>query len=303
MKAEVKEIGERGVIFQYEDENLVYLIKGEERLYLCDTHEGPESMKSVKNYIEKKGFQNKEMIIFNSHSDFDHNWGNCAFEDELIIGHKYNLERFKMRGQYDLEMKGRFQKGDVELVYPNLIFDRKISFIDDDIEFIYAPGHTICSSICIDKKDSVVYAGDLIEAPIPVILWDDLEQYISTLKYIRNLSVDTFIASHSGIVDLKLINDNIKYLRNLFEKNQIIFTGDEIAQKRHEANKKNLLMVIFESLARKKFGDEFDYHTFKINLWNELGVSYNDLKNEYKYLIETEEKELEKAFKNYYYNN
>lgn len=296
MKAEVKEIGERGVIFQYDDDNLVYLIKGKKRLYLCDTHEGPESMKIVKKYIEENDLVNKELIVFNSHSDFDHNWGNCSFEDELIIGHKYNLERFKMRGEYDLKIKGHFQKGEVKLVYPNFTFDKKISFADDEIEFVYAPGHTVCSSVCIDKKDSVVYAGDLIEAPIPVILWDDLEQYIATLKYLQNLSNNTIIASHSGIVDLRLINNNIKYLKNLFEKNEIIFTGDEIAHKRHEANKKNLLMVKLERLARRKSGDEFDYFSFKIDLWKALGVSYEDLKNEYKYLIETEEKELKEAF-------
>ncbi len=301
MKAELKEISERGVIFQYEDENLVYLIKGKDRLYLCDTHEGPESMKSVKNYIKENDLQNKKMIVFNSHSDFDHNWGNCTFEDDLIIGHKYNLQRFKMRGQYDLEVKGHFQKGDVKLVYPNFTFDKRITFTDDEIEFVYAPGHTICSSICIDKKDSVVYAGDLIEDPIPVILWDDLEQYIATLKYIRNLSVNTFIASHSGVVDFKLINDNITYIRNLFEKNEIFFTGDEVSQKRHEANKKNLLMVKFERKARRKLGDKFDYRSFKIDLWKELEVSFEDLRNEYKYLIDTEEKELEKAFNRYYY--
>lgn len=98
MKAEVKEISERGVIFQYEDENLVYLIKGKDRLYLCDTHEGPESMKSVKNYIKENDLQNKKMIVFNSHSDFDHNWGNCTFED-LRNEYKYLIDT----GEKELE--------------------------------------------------------------------------------------------------------------------------------------------------------------------------------------------------------
>ncbi len=81
MLQEIIEVGNRGVIFQYKDQNLVYLIKGTKRLYLCDTHLGPKSMEAVKGYLQDNNLTNRELIIFNSHSDYDHNWGNCAYKN------------------------------------------------------------------------------------------------------------------------------------------------------------------------------------------------------------------------------
>lgn len=298
MLKEIKEVGKRGVIFQYDDQNLVYLIKGSNRLYLCDTHLGPESMKIVKDYIKDNGLSDKELVIFNSHSDYDHNWGNCAFENNIIVAHQFNLKRFKMKGEYDLEMKSHFQNGNVELVYPNLTFEEKLYFADDELEFVHTPGHTKCSAICIDKKDSTAYIGDLVEAPIPIVLWDDLEKFIESLAYIRSLSVERYIASHSGIVDEKLINNNLDYIYKLSEGEEFSF-DDEGVNKVHKFNKKNLLMQKFTRMAQEKLGDKFNYKDFKINFWKELGISENELKNEFNHLIEKDKKSLNEAFNNY----
>lgn len=235
MLKEIKEVGQRGVIFQYEDQNLVYLIKGEKRLYLCDTHLGPKSMEVVKDYLQDNNLRGRELIIFNSHSDYDHNWGNCAFKNNIILAQSLNLRRFKLRGENDLKEKSHFQNGKVELVYPNLLFEEKLYFADDDIEFIYAPGHTEDSAICLDHVDSTVYVGDLIEAPIPVVLWDNLKIFIKSVQYLKSLSVDRYVASHSGLVDEDLINENLEYLKKLFGGEDLDFK-DEDVNSVHEFN-------------------------------------------------------------------
>ncbi len=298
MIQEIKEVGKRGVIFQYEDQNLVYLIKGDKRLYLCDTHLGPKSMDPVKNYIIENNLARKELVIFNSHSDYDHNWGNCAFEDKLIIAQEANLSRFKLRGEYDLEMKSRFQNGRVKLVYPNMIFKEKLYFADDEIEFIYLPGHSRDSAICLDHQDSAVYVGDLVEAPIPIILWHDLEAYIQSLKYLKSLSVDRYIASHSGLVEKKLIEENLEYIQNLAQEKDLNF-ADEGINKVHKFNQKNLLMQRFQETAQEKLGARFDFKDFKIAFWQELDSSYDDLSNEFNYILETDKEKLNEAFSKY----
>src|SRR6056297_801677 len=298
MLKEIKEIGQRGVIFQYEDQNLVYLIKGDKRLYLCDTHLGNKSMQVVKDYINDKGYQDKELVIFNSHSDYDHIWGNGVFADNLIIAHQSALDRFKIRGEYDLEMKNDFKNGEVKLAQPNLTFVDRLYFADDEIEFVYAPGHTIDSAICIDKKDSTVYVGDLVETPIPMIFWEDLDGFIKTLKYLKNIQPKRYIASHSGIVNKKDINGNLDYLQKLNNCEEQNFKHDGI-NRIHKFNKKNILMQQFEKMARDKSKGNFNYKDFKRNFWNELGVESKDLNREFDYLLATGEEKLKNAFKRY----
>ena len=301
MLKEIKEVGKRGVIFQYEDQNLVYLIKGDKRLYLCDTHLGSDSMEFVKNYIAKNDLENKELVIFNSHSDYDHNWGNFVFSDNLIIGHELNLERFKLRGEYDFEMKNDFKNGKVDLAYPNLTFKKRLSFADDEIEFIYLPGHTIDSAICLDKKDSTVYVGDLVEIPIPMILWENIEIFIESLEYLKEMSVERYIASHSGIVDEKDIDGNLDYLKKLNNCEKQVFKHDGV-NRVHEFNKKNVLMKQFEEMAKSKLKDKFDFKEFKIKFWKELGVKSSELENEFNFLLDTDQEKLKNAFKKYLKN-
>ena len=74
-----QQIGSRGVLFTFQDgdspmtgETSVYLIEGRYRFYLCDTFLGNRSMSVVKNYIQET--PRKDLVIFNSHSDYDHIW-------------------------------------------------------------------------------------------------------------------------------------------------------------------------------------------------------------------------------------
>jgi flavorubredoxin len=80
---EITTIGSRGVVFTFDDLSTdeydsptnVYVINGKEHIFICDTFLGSDSMKGVTDYIEKN-FDEKPIIIFNSHYDYDHHWGN-----------------------------------------------------------------------------------------------------------------------------------------------------------------------------------------------------------------------------------
>ncbi|KUO73025.1 MAG: hypothetical protein APF77_20335 [Clostridia bacterium BRH_c25] len=221
----IERIGSRGVCFTYEDGDApmggnisVYLINTEKRIFLCDTHTGPKSMDIVKKYINDNGWGSKELIIFNSHSDWDHIWGNCAFGDATIIGHEKTKERMQERGRYDVERMSRFHNGEIELKQPNLTFESILGFEEDEIEFIYAPGHTIDSSMCFDRKDSVVFAGDLLEHPLPFLNHHDLRAYLHSMEIINSYSAEVILSAHSGIVNEDLLKGNIDYVRCLLDQ-------------------------------------------------------------------------------------
>ncbi|MEW5784258.1 MAG: MBL fold metallo-hydrolase [Bacillota bacterium] len=299
----IKKIGTRGVHFVFEDgesslpgELGVYLICSDDRVYLCDTHLGPKYMEPVKQYLPEHDLAEKQVILFNSHADWDHIWGNSAFQNALIIGHTTCRTRIRERGLYDLERyRGIYNDGTIEIKLPNLVFDLTMEFTDDKVAFIYAPGHTACSAICYDKEDLVLFVGDLVEYPVPVLSHYDLEGYIKTLEYIKNLPAATIISSHSGIVDTALIDANIKYIKN-------ILNPSDPEDEDYQLFTKHSLVLKYEEMFREKLGHAFDYRCYKRDFWHWFGNGYHDLSNERRYLKEISFSDLEAALKAYLQN-
>ncbi|SHJ20659.1 MBL fold metallo-hydrolase [Desulfosporosinus lacus] len=273
----IQEIGTRGVIFTYEDDISVYLIKGDHHYVLCDTHLGPLSMNIIKEYLLNR-IVSKELLVFNSHSDWDHIWGNCAFESAKVIGHEKAKTRMQEIGEYELNRLRKFHNGEIQLKYPNLTFSEKLILEDEDIEFIYAPGHTIDSSLCFDRRDSVLFVGDLVEFPIPYLDYYDLDEFIKTLEYIKHFPAKTKLAAHSGIVSEEVIERNLSYIQaiqfHLPITSEMIGSSTEV----HQYNLNNRLLLKYEPLIREKFGNNFDYTSYKSNFLDLGQVNSEDFK-------------------------
>lgn len=267
----IKRIASRGTAFTFtEPESLgeytAYLVEGEHRFYLCDTHLGPESMALIKEHLLSRG-QNKPLLIFFSHADWDHIWGACAFPQCLVVAHELSAKFIRQRSPLDLERYAEYQRGTVQLVAPDLVFDSRLLFADDGVEFIYAPGHTEDSSVCYDHKDLVLYAGDLIETPKPAIGWHDIERYIDTLEDLRERPVKTYIASHSGIVTPRDIEGNIDYLGQCLAKVGKPDAADEDFYKLYT-------LLLYEDAIATISAGTFDYALFQRQLWQSLGLDY-----------------------------
>lgn len=209
-----KHVGTRGVLLTFDDGISVYLIQGSEQIILCDTHLGPDSMEEVFSYLRKKP-EKSTIIIFNSHSDWDHIWGNCSFPGSIIIGHETCRKRMINRGRFDLMQNSSLQRGRVILCAPNLTFSDRLVLEEEGIEFQYAPGHTSDSAVCYDSMDNILYIGDMAEDPIPYLDAEDLDLYLETMKTIYNHQADILISAHSGMVSRDLILRNISYILSI----------------------------------------------------------------------------------------
>lgn len=276
----IQEIGTRGVIFTYEDDISVYLIKGDHSYILCDTHLGPLSMDIIKDYISTTHLPEKEILIFNSHSDWDHIWGNCAFPDAKIIAHEKARTRMFEIGKYELQRLAKFHNGEIELKLPSLTFSDKLALPDEGIEFIYAPGHTIDSSLCFDQKDSVLFVGDLVESPIPYLDYYYLDVFIKTLEFIKGFPSMIKLSAHSGIISDKLIERNISYIKGILHGESISSEMIGSSVEVHQYNLNNRLLLQYEPLIRDKLGKKFDYASYKSNFMNLGKVSTEDFKVE-----------------------
>jgi len=231
----INQLGSRSFALTFEDDMSIFLILGDKYSLICDTHLGPESMEEVKAYLTALG-RNKEIILFNSHTDWDHVWGNCAFPDAKIIAHTTARTRLQEIGEYELKEHKEFHKGVISLKLPNLTFTDKLSLEEENIHFIYAPGHTVDSSICFDERDSCLFVGDLVEKPIPYLDYFDLETYIRTLEFIKSFPAKTLLSSHSYLVDKALIEDNIAYIEGVLHNKPVELELDEYYGKVHQYN-------------------------------------------------------------------
>ena len=262
----IEEIG-RGVLFTFaegdspmEYPTAVYLIKGKRHTFLCDTHLGPLSMEPVKKYIDEH-CSGKPLIIFNSHSDYDHVWGNCAFLGKTILAHALCYETMVKEGAAAMQAFAGLANGEVVLTPPTLTFEKRLAFIEDGVEFFYSPGHTLDSSSLYDHEAGVLFTGDILELPIPYIAHYKLENYLATLEAYKALNCDTVISSHSGQVKKQLIEDTFTYIKNIYTGREVKFL-DEGANRIHSYNLKKIIASRYEKVARDEMGDAFDVKAF-----------------------------------------
>ena len=215
----VRRIGTRGHLFVFDlseigtDTANVYLIDGEKHWFLIDTFLGPEAMSAVKPYMQ----DDKPIIVVNTHSHFDHFWGNCAFPGSTIVGHALCRQGIDKQQQRDyLENHPELQRGKVELVAPNMTFEKRVVFEEDEVELFHSPGHTRDSISCIDRKDQVLLVGDNIGLPIPSIYPGvKVGEFIETLETYQALALPTIVSSHYNEVGDNLIAAHLEYLQRL----------------------------------------------------------------------------------------
>ena len=204
-------VSRRCRMITFDDGISLLLVTGTTLQILCDTHLGPDSMTAIRDFFSDE----KQLILFNSHADWDHIWGNAAINNTWIIAHDSCLARMHERVEYDLSRYSGMTRGSVTIRYPNLTFSQSLTFHEGGILLLHMPGHTRDSAVCYDQEDQILYLGDLVEDPIPYIDDPDLERYIDTLTTVLDIPARMLVSAHSGIVTRNLIDANIRYIRQI----------------------------------------------------------------------------------------
>ena len=272
---QAKEIGNRGIIFTFEPQecpiggSTVYLINGKNTIYLCDTHLGSASMEPIIAYLKQKGLADKDVLIFFSHSDWDHIWGAGAFPDATVISHRLCRQRITQRSMLELLRYEKHRQGDVKLILPSVTFQTSIFFEEDQVEFFYTPGHTVDSACCRDHMDNTIYVGDLVERPAPTVDWHDVESFIETLENLKALNAATYVSFHSGLVETDDFSHNISFLRNYLEG-----LSRPPRSQQEELQQKQFTLLMYEDAIRQALGEKFDYGAFQQELWQGLDLDY-----------------------------
>lgn len=248
----INKISDNTIIFSFFDEFIadttnIMIFIGKKNIFVCDTFLGPDSITEIQQYLKENysnSLKNKKVVVFNSHSDWDHIWGNCSewFTNSLIISHYNSYFLQKNEAVSKLEELSKHSRGKVKIKLPNLLFDTKIEFPEDNISFFHTPGHTKGSASCYIENKDILFVGDNLEEPLPYIYYynEGFTDYISTLKKYLSLNPKIVIPGHGKISNLNLIQDNLKYIRNMASRQVQVEKLENKQQGNHLSNLNSL---------------------------------------------------------------
>lgn len=233
-------IGSRGRMISFPELSTtnVYLILAAKATYLCDTFLGPEPMERIKAMLMAEG-RNQPIVVFNSHKDWDHVWGNCAFANASIIATERCAAKMSSHFSAELAEFGEMAQGEVVPVYPNLLFTDRLIFPDDGLLFFSSPGHTDGSASCLDMEDDILFVGDNVEHPLPYVFSSELGRYAQTLANYLELRPAGIITGHGEreIMTLDLVRANLAYVKALAAGTDLgEFEWDEESRTIHQQN-------------------------------------------------------------------
>jgi len=212
---EVTRLGRRCRVLSFPELEINLLaIYGDHRTYLCDTFLGPEPMDLVMEAFRAED-RDQPVVVFNSHSHWDHVWGNCAFPGSLVIAHRLCRECLERDFERELAAYGGQARGVVTPRFPDLVFTGRVLFADDAVEFFHSPGHTEDSASCLDLREGILYVGDNVEEPIPYVEYPGLARYVATLERYVRLNPAAYVAGHGRSFPRELLQANLDYVRRL----------------------------------------------------------------------------------------
>jgi glyoxylase-like metal-dependent hydrolase (beta-lactamase superfamily II) len=171
----------------------IALILGERHNFIIDTGFGSESIAPVLEYIEN---EKKPIIAINTHSHWDHIWGNNALKNHTIIAHPLCREFAARDWETDQENNKSYIQGNAEKCLPNMTFENKLRFPDDGVEIFHSPGHSADCISVFHEPEKILYAGDNIANLIPHID-TDIPTFERLLQTYKTYPFEQCISTHS----------------------------------------------------------------------------------------------------------
>jgi glyoxylase-like metal-dependent hydrolase (beta-lactamase superfamily II) len=213
----------------------VFLIAGNDHLFVVDTAYGSDCMNIVK-LLNETEFGNKFVIVFNTHSHWDHVWGNNVFKNNPRFAHYLCAERIKIHDEQSKIDCQSFIEGCVDTCLPDILFDSEIYFAEEGVKFFHSPGHTKDSCSVFYEKDSVLFVSDNLEVPLPYLENTNTTDFILSLEKYEQIKPSVIATAHSGVVPKDLLDSTLNYFKD-FENAENWLEKDSLEWQMHQINK------------------------------------------------------------------
>ena len=132
----------------------------------------------------------RKITVVYSHADWDHVWGTCALNYKEVIAQENCAERFKDPKDVTETLKNYQEKhpeelADIKLIAPTRTFKDtlKLELGDMTLELAHLAGHTSDCLVMFVPLEGVLFGGDTLENPMPIIYEDSpLRSWINKLS-------------------------------------------------------------------------------------------------------------------------
>ena len=210
------------------EEVISYLVIGEEKAALVDTGNG---IGDIHGLIEE--LTDLPIIVVNTHAHADHTGANWAFDEVALYDHP--RARNRLRGRTHEEMGNFLGDGMVWKPLPNgfnpatyhskpfkvthwLKEGDKIDLGGKELEIIHTPGHTPDSVSLLEKRERLLFTGDIFyQAPIYIYSLDsDINEFISSFRKMVKADYDWAMPAHNeALVEKKVIESVLTAIESI----------------------------------------------------------------------------------------
>jgi glyoxylase-like metal-dependent hydrolase (beta-lactamase superfamily II) len=210
-----------------------YVVLTKRCLVVFDTLLCPEDMAIVMHEVQD-GLAGRQLLVVNSHADWDHTWGNAYFSAQHpapIIAHEHCLQRMvSEEAKTDLQDYQQryplFQN--VALVPPTITFSTTTTIHGGDLRLalIPAPGHSADHIAVWIPEVRVLLAFDAVEKPVPIIQdAAGVPAMFATLERFLAMEPLRVLCSHDKTTSIDIVKDNLAYLREIERRSRVLLAA------------------------------------------------------------------------------
>ncbi len=155
-----------------------FMLITERYLVIIDTLLNPETAETLLSFARPYLTDRRQLLVVNTHADWDHCWGNQLFTGANPIAPAPILASSHCATRFATEMAATLQRQQtaeparfrhVQPVGPTITFDHHLTIDGGDLtlELFPAPGHTEDHLAIFVPELALLLAGDAAEAPFP----------------------------------------------------------------------------------------------------------------------------------------
>lgn len=194
-----------------------FIVVTERYVVVVDTMINAETAVSLLNHAQAH-LTNRQLLVINTHADYDHAWGNQAF-NAPIIG-SYQCAEI-LRDEETRERLAHMQGSEPAIFSgviptpPTILFEETLTIDGGDLtlELFATPGHTTDHiSLYIPEIDTLL-AADAAEIPFPFARTTaGLPHMRASLAKLAEIDAETVLYCHAPVtIGSQLLHDNIAY--------------------------------------------------------------------------------------------
>jgi glyoxylase-like metal-dependent hydrolase (beta-lactamase superfamily II) len=202
----------------------VFVVITTRYVILVDTLLNPTTANVLVEHAQPD-LQGRQLLVVNSHADWDHAWGNQLFDGPTarypapIIAHTNGNLRFQdddtLATLQQMQRQAPTIFDDVQLTAPTLTFSDQMMINGGDLtlHLFPTPGHTTDHIAIYIPEIRTLLSGDAAEIPFPIVHNSmNLPTLRASLATMAQMNAETVLYCHAPpTIGPRLLHDNIAY--------------------------------------------------------------------------------------------